>query len=197
MLYREGVILKVEEIDFNAEEHTYTWRGRRLSGVTGAIAAELGKKYGTGSRFISEACRRGSEVHGIVSLALTERRYPKDKDARYVVDALEDKYGRGFPAETEWLVSDLRGAASCIDIAVRQGNGSYDLLDIKTGAYDLAYCSMQLSLYRCMLKISRGFSSENAYVVSTKHKDVFYVPFMDDEWCVSFLTKHFKDVSEL
>ena len=187
--------MTIDDVAFDPEKHVYSVHGVTLSGVTGIIAGHVGKNYGGGfmPAAVKEACDYGTLIHTTVNKSLLTGRLPVGGDARWVVDSLMNRYGNSLKGrvETEWLVSDLQFVASCIDIAVRQAPGVYDIYDIKTGAYDLNYCSWQLGFYVYMLKVSRDFMANRCFVLSTKDKDIYPVPPVSEKRVMSLITSVF------
>lgn len=190
-----AALMTIDDIAFDPAAHVYTVHGRTLSGVTAVIARRTGKHYadGAGNPALAAACEHGTLVHETVSRAVGTGRMPKAGEARWVIDTLIARYGNCLRGRvmSEWLVSDLEHVASCIDLAVREADGVYDLYDIKTGKYDLEYCSWQLGFYAYMLRVSRGFVTRKCAILSTKDRDVYPVPPVSGERVKALIESEF------
>lgn len=135
------------KVIFDPKEHTYTLDGERLSGITSLLDRQLfADKYdGIPDEVLKKAAERGTLIHQSCELA----------DEGFPVDTVESKNWLAMKAkynlhveESEYLVSDNKHYASCIDKVFRYDDTTFFLGDIKT-TYKLnkEYVRWQLSIY--------------------------------------------------
>lgn len=175
---------RIKRVIFNEEEHTYTFDGKALHGVTGVIGKMMGKKFPDNDR-VMLATMYGSDVHkevenyynhGTPSLST--------RGSMWVVKAIEDfkrslKLNKPLKVECEVMVSDFEGTASKIDIVVHVDESSVFIFDIKTTAvFDREYCTLQLNVYKQLYEAVYGRKVQGMYVISTKQERMFRI--LDD-----------------
>lgn len=189
---------RIKRVIFNEEEHTYTFDGKALHGVTGVIGKMMGKKFPDNDR-VMIATMYGSDVHkevenyynhGTPSLST--------RASMWVVKAIED-FKRGcnmnkpLKTECEVMVSDFEGTASKVDIVVHFDERSVFLFDIKTTAvFDREYCTLQLNVYKQLYEAVYDRKVIGMYVLSTKQERMFRI--LDDT--PSRIAKVLKDNKE-
>lgn len=139
---------------FDREAHSYTYQGRRLSGVTAMLSRQLfASKYdGVSPAVLARAAERGHLVHSQCEMA--DRLGIADSAEAQAYVSLCHTEGLRH-VESEYLVSDLSHFASCIDKVFRgMAEGDYWLADIKTTyALDKEYLRWQLSVYAYLFEL--------------------------------------------
>lgn len=176
---------RVKAIIFDEKEHTYTFEGRKLCGVTGAIGKIMGKSF-PDTDTVKIATIYGSDVHKEV-----EDYYNHGKPtlssigAKWVVEELfrfEDKItdsssqDKVVSVESEVMVSDFLATASKVDIVMRTLEGKAYLFDIKTTSkFDREYCSYQLSVYKRLYEQCYNEKVVGLYVLGTKSQRAFRI----------------------
>lgn len=166
----------IAQVEFDEERHVYTYKGSVLHGVTGAISQTLDKTFPRGIATIEALASYGSQVHKEVERYFAEKVMPDTESAAFVVDCIRhegEKYGLR-EVKCEMRVSDFEGTASNIDIALFADDGVH-LYDIKTGAFDRHYCSLQLNAYRIMAEHCYGFKVVSMHVIATKSRRMFRI----------------------
>lgn len=164
----------ITQVEFDEAAHEYTYHGRTLKGITGVIGEYLGKCFPRGNPAVELAASYGSQVHKEVERYFMEEAQPTTESAKYVVQVLKE-HGRRFgmnALECEKRVSDFSGTASNVDVVMYTDDGVH-LYDIKTGAFDRAYCTLQLNAYRKMWKMCYVPEVNGMHVICTKSRRVF------------------------
>lgn len=146
--------LKKTGVIFDSIAHTYTTPdGILLQGITGMIERQLfPDKYSGVPEFVmKKAAERGSIIHSICeivdNLGITDE---SEEATNY--QKLKDQY-RLRHETSEYLVSDNKHFASCIDKVYRESDNKFSLGDIKTTyKLDKEYVSWQLSVYAYMFE---------------------------------------------
>lgn len=167
---------RVKAVIFNEDEHTYTYDGKTLHGVTTAIGKLMGKSF-PDTDTVRIATLYGSEVHKAVENYYNSGNMNLGSEgAKWVIDELT-----AFLPETkrviecEVMVSDFEGTASKVDVVMHTKEGVY-LFDIKTTShFDRPYCSLQLSIYKTLYEKNYGESVLGMFVLSTKKKRLFKI----------------------
>lgn len=139
-------MLNKSSVIFDENSHTYHLDGVALSGITGMIKSQLfpDKYKDVSEETLNNAKDRGSLIHKLCELVddigiKDEREEVKN----YIY--LKEKYGLEC-VSSEYLVSDNKHFATCIDKVYKSDDG-YDLADIKTtSTLDKEYLSWQLSI---------------------------------------------------
>ena len=176
---------RVKAIIFDEKEHTYTFEGHKLCGVTGAIGKIMKKSF-PDTDTVHIATIYGSDVHKEV-----EDYYNHGKPtlsslgAKWVVEELfrfEDKItdsssqDKVVSVESEVMVSDFLATASKVDIVMRTLEGKAYLFDIKTTSkFDREYCSYQLSVYKRLYEQCYNEKVVGLYVLGTKSQRAFRI----------------------
>lgn len=141
-------------VKFDPVAHTYTLNGVRLQGITGMLERQLfPRKYeNVPQDVLDRAAERGSFVHEVCELVdelgITHES-PEAQNYRRMKTELNLVH-----ESSEYLVSDNKHFASCIDKVYRTGETTFSLADIKTTyRLDLDYVRWQLSVYAYMFEL--------------------------------------------
>lgn len=139
--------LNKSSVVFDSVNHTYTFEGKQLSGITSLLDRQLFKdKYsGIPDEILKKAAERGTLVHQCCEMA--DEGFPVTSKEALNYLSLKAKHNLKIE-ESEYLVSDNEHYASCIDKVYRYDEGIFFLGDIKT-TYRLnkEYVMWQLSIY--------------------------------------------------
>lgn len=117
---------------FNAEEHTYSYEGRLLQGITGLIHKHLFPNTydGVPQHVLDAAAEYGTLIHSTCELFDTIGIEPNNPQVKAYADMIEKN---GFKHNSsEYLVSDEKNFASCIDKVYEVDENTFILGDIKT-----------------------------------------------------------------
>lgn len=149
-MIQDAIKLIKSEVVFNEIDHTYTYLGTRLTGVTSMLSRTIFKdKYkGIPAEVLAKAADYGHNIHEQIeivdSMGVTS-------DTPAVQDYLRIRNENGLiPVANEYLISDDEYMASSIDVlyGVEDEPTLVDLTDIKTTSkLDMEYLSWQLSIY--------------------------------------------------
>lgn len=172
---------RIKAIIFNEEEHSYTYNGKKLSGITSAIRKFLEKDF-PDTDTVKIATVYGSSLHKAVENYLNSGNKNLSGEGDKWVIAELDKFAKditGKPAveccEGEVMVSDFETTASKVDIVLHSPDGVY-LFDIKTTSrFDRFYCSLQLSIYKKLYEENYGEKVKGMFVLGTKQKRKFRI----------------------
>lgn len=139
--------LAKSDVIFDAANHTYSYEGRQLSGITSLLHRQLFPDMyaGISQEVLQNAADRGTLVHQNCELA--DEGF--DVDTIEAINYLKLKEENNLTFEqSEYLVSDNEHYASCIDKVYREDDTTFSLGDIKT-TYSLnkEYVTWQLSIY--------------------------------------------------
>lgn len=147
---KEKMKLAKSGVVFNEIEHTYTYLGSRLTGVTSLLSRTIFRdKYsGIPKEVLAKAADYGHNIHEQIeivdSMGVTS-------DTPAVQDYLRIRQENGLiPIANEYLISDEEYMASSIDVIYGvEGSDVYvDITDVKTTSkLDMEYLSWQLSIY--------------------------------------------------
>lgn len=167
---------RINNVIFNAEEHSYTYMGSALKGITGAIGKMLKKSF-PDTVVVQASTIYGHDVHSESEKWIKDNKEPSTESGKWVVKELKD-----FAAshnvkyyEAELIVSDFETTASCIDIVAHTDKGAY-LFDIKTtSVFHRDYCSLQLSAYKRLYTLCYGEEVLDMYVIGTKSKRLYHI----------------------
>lgn len=139
--------LNKSSVVFDSVNHTYTFEGKQLSGITSLLDRQLFKdKYsGIPDEILKKAAERGTLVHQCCEMA--DEGFPVTSKEALNYLSLKAKHNLKIE-ESEYLVSDNEHYASCIDKVYRYDEDIFFLGDIKT-TYRLnkEYVMWQLSIY--------------------------------------------------
>lgn len=183
----------IRQVEFNEEEHVYTYKGRKLNGVTSCIARKLGKSFPDTVK-VQLACSYGSQIHKESERWIEEGLMPDTENGKWVVDNLIEfrkKVGNISASKysAEVRVSDFENTASNVDVVLHTPEGVY-LADIKTGQFDRHYCTLQLNAYRLMYENSYNEKVLGLFVLNTKAKRLFKIFACNDEEILKLLEEN-------
>lgn len=172
---------RIKAVIFNEEEHTYSYNGKKLKGITSAIGNFLEKDF-PDTDTVKIATVYGSAVHKAVENYLNSgNKNLSSEGEKWVIAELEklsmDIAGADAMdcCEGEVMVSDFETTASKVDIVLHSKDGAY-LFDIKTTShFDRFYCSLQLSVYKKLYEENYGEEVKGMFVLSTKQKRKFRI----------------------
>lgn len=172
---------RIKAVIFNEEEHSYTYNGKKLSGITSAIGKFLEKDF-PDTDTVKIATVYGSSLHKAVENYLNSgNKNLSSEGDKWVIAELEKtaKDIAGKPAveccEGEVMVSDFETTASKVDIVLHSKDGAY-LFDIKTTSrFDRFYCSLQLSIYKKLYEENYREKVKGMFVLGTKQKRKFRI----------------------
>ncbi len=136
-------------VTFDPINHTYTLdkNGARLDGITKLIGERLfpGKYASVPESTLKAAAERGHAIHSICEIF---DKYGIDTDSALELQGYKNVC-LNLPAHegSEYLVTDGKRYATCIDKVYRVDGDTFDLADIKTTSnLDMDYLSWQLSV---------------------------------------------------
>ncbi|MDE6257297.1 MAG: hypothetical protein K2M53_02825, partial [Muribaculaceae bacterium] len=142
--------LKQSGVVFNEVDHTYTFLGSLLSGVTSLLHRTLfaGKYKGISAEVLAKAAAYGHNIHEQIELVDT---LGVESQTPAVQAYLQMKADLNLTTlANEYLVSDEQYIASSIDIVF----DDLTLADIKTTSrLDMEYLSWQLSMYAYLFEL--------------------------------------------
>lgn len=156
----EVLALKQSNVVFDSEHHTYTLDGKELSGVTPIVKWLFPDTYkGIPDRVLMAAANYGTLIHTKCELA----------DSMGIVqDDIVEQYQRitqeaGLEVScSEYLVSDEKSIASCIDKVYRDDS----LGDIKTTSQvHIVNVQVQLSIYAWLYELQTGRKANRLFLV--------------------------------
>lgn len=154
------LVLSKCPVVFRQEDHSYTYKGKIFSGVTQMLSKTLfiDKYKDVPMAVLNKACEYGTSVHEGVELYVVSGGLMDDGSAevRNFVKLMKES-GLTLYA-SEYLVSDLQGIASSIDLVLTDEDDEVVLADIKTtsGGLDKEYLSWQLSIYAYLFERQNG-----------------------------------------
>ncbi len=131
---------------FDDDAHKYYLDGKELSGITKVIKKHLfhDKYDGVSDEKLDIAKEKGSLIHKLCEL-VDEIGIKDEREEVKNYIYLKEKYGLEYIC-SEYLVSDNKHFATCIDKVYKSDDG-YNLADIKTTyTLDKEYLSWQLSI---------------------------------------------------
>lgn len=182
---------RIKAVVFDEEKHTYSYNGKELYGVTGAIGKLMGKSF-PDTDTVKLATMYGSDVHKEIENYFNQHDYwfndspLSTEGARWIVQELK-KFCNGLildradHIECEVMVSDFEGTASKVDIVIITVGGNAYLFDIKTTShFDRAYCSLQLSTYKRLYEACYDRNVFDMFVLGTKMKRSFRILQQED-----------------
>lgn len=150
------------KVVFNQELHTYTLNGKQLKGITGVIGKQVfpNKYCGVPESILKNAAERGHYVHEVCEI-VDELGVEHDLLEAKNYKLLKEKYNL-FHEASEYLVSDNKHFASCIDKVFRDGDNLFSLADIKTTyKLDTDYVRWQLSIYAYLFELQNKNAKVN------------------------------------
>lgn len=135
-------------VQFDKATHSYTYRGRNLSGITHLISDRLNISYG--GFMADERAVEGTHVHEAVDMWVKSGLKVSEHPAvDWIIRELKLRFEKMPPISvfSEVLVTDYDKYASAVDLMVQYEHG-WELYDIKTGKFNPAYLSWQLGVYK-------------------------------------------------
>lgn len=148
-------------VQFNEDGHTYTLNGNLLQGVTPIIAWLFPETYqGIPKSVLNQAAAYGSLIHKKCELADSMGIIDED----IVRDYMDVMQQNGLKVMlSEYLVSDERNIASCIDKVTED----FDLCDLKTTSkVHIPNVTMQLSIYAWLFEMQNpGVKAGELYCI--------------------------------
>lgn len=147
-------MLHKSEVIFNPDAHTYSLNGVSLSGITGMINRQLfpNKYRDIPKNILAKAAEKGHFIHEICQ-TLDDIGYDMGVEEAINYGKLKQAYGLVYEC-SEYLVSDNKHFASCIDKVYKSDDG-YMLGDIKTTyKLDKDYLKWQLSIYAYLFELN-------------------------------------------
>lgn len=143
------------EVVFLQEPHKYILGERELSGVTGLIQDRLFPNIykDVPPYILNKAAKRGSFVHETIEM-YDSGFIPTvvSPELKGYIDIKRDKHLKTIASE--YIVSDNKNYASCIDVVFEDEKGNIVLADIKTTSkLHLQYVRWQLSIYAYLFEL--------------------------------------------
>lgn len=172
--------LRFSGLSLDKEKHEYTYRGKKLSGITGVISKRLGKNFN--NEFVDEYRGQGSHVHDAIEHYIL---HGKEKSvhpaARWAVEQLRFQEQGGVSLFTEVLITDKKLYASAIDLLLLSPSKTalnvYDIfiMDTKAGNFLRESVSWQLGVYKFFLEKMTNRKVTRCFCLSTKDRDIYPV----------------------
>ena len=155
----EKQVLPISPVVFDSEHHTYTLHDKKLSGVTPIVNWLFPDTYkGISKSVLDAAAEYGTMVHQACELA-DDLGITNEYTKQYT--ELLQEYGL-TAAYSEYLVSDEKTIASCIDKVFTDDS----LGDIKTTSkVHWANVQVQLSIYAWLYEKQTGRKANKLYVI--------------------------------
>lgn len=150
MSKKSKIELKQSDVIFNEVDHTYTYLGSFLSGVTSLLHRTLfADKYkGISAEVLAKAAAYGHNIHEQIELVDTLGVESQTPAVQAYLQMKEELHLTTLA--NEYLVSDEQYIASSIDIVF----DDLTLADIKTTSrLDMEYLSWQLSMYAYLFEM--------------------------------------------
>lgn len=147
-------MLHKSEVIFDSEHHSYTLDGVQLEGITGMISRQLfpNKYDNIPENVVRKAAERGSLIHSQCQI-FDDMGVDMGAEEVTGYKCLIDRHGLQYET-SEYLVSDNKHYASCIDKVYREDKNTYHLGDIKTTyKLDKEYVRWQLSVYAYLFEL--------------------------------------------
>jgi hypothetical protein len=184
----------INAVEFDEIVHRYFYNGHELKGVTRIIGERLGKTF-PDSAVVKVACSYGSQVHKEVENWINTGAEPVMQKSTEVVQTVKNflaEHGNNGRLYAERRVSDFETTASNVDIVLDTPVGVH-LFDIKTGAFDREYCTLQLNAYRVMYENSyEGSKVVGLHVICTKTGRLYEIVNRDDDSILAMLKENAK-----
>lgn len=142
------ITLKQSGVVFNQEQHTYSYEGASLQGITSTLLQKVfPDKYGdVPEDVLQRAADRGTVIHEQIELTDSIGILPDVPEVKAYLQERE-KFGLST-VSNEYIVTDFEHFASAIDLVMADDADNITLADIKTTyAFDREYVSWQLSIY--------------------------------------------------
>lgn len=146
--------LVISPVEFSEERHTYSYNGKKLSGITSIIGRYIcpDKYKDIPQSVLEKAAQRGSQVHKEINMEILG--FPFEQPMEEVLAYRQLISEKGIkPYQSEYLVSDLEHVASSVDMIDEDLN----LYDFKTtSSLDLQYLQWQLSIYAYLFELQNN-----------------------------------------
>ena len=152
---KETIKLNRSNVIFDQEAHRYILNGVELRGITGMLSRHIfPNEYKDVPQFILDRAKeKGSFVHECCELVDELDVIPDCQEARAYARLRDDNLFLRHEA-SEYVVSDNKHFASCIDKVYRLKEDSFMLADIKTTyKLNIDYVSWQLSVYAYLFEL--------------------------------------------
>jgi hypothetical protein len=163
-------------VTFDEERHEYWYKGGRLSGVTGLIAAKLGIRMP--AEFVEEHREEGAHIHKAV------QKWIEKGDAEsihpgvgWIIGSIGGELGAG-PYYSEVLVSDFKQYASAVDIVVTTLpplRRHITICDIKKGVFHREYVSWQLGIYKYFIEIATDYIVDQCVCICVRDREYYKI----------------------
>lgn len=164
----------IKEVIFNEEEHSYSYRGKELKGVTNCLCKHLNKSFPDNDK-VKIATIYGKDVHKESEMYIKEDKEPSTESGKWLVEKYKEMQDV-IKMESEVVVSDFETTASCIDLVFHLPDNEVYIADIKTTKkFDRKYCSLQLSIYKKLYEQCYGKKVKGMFVFSTSAKLVYTI----------------------
>jgi len=162
------------EVIFDEAKHTYTLRGKKLSGVTGIIAKRLGIRMP--EDFVGEARQEGLHIHKAVQNWITDGTFESiHPGAMWIKDHVERVWQDPLAScHSEVLITDFKKFASSVDIIGITEAGTLVLYDIKR-TFKRTYVTWQLSIYKYFIEKYTSYKVEQCYCLAVKDRVLYPV----------------------
>lgn len=189
--------LRETGVVFDPIQHTYTYEGKQLRGITGIIHDLLypDEFDNIPEEILREATQRGSRIHE--SIQRLDDDFEIDDTIPEVQDYMDLCMSRGWKYErSEYNVSDYENFSSNIDKVFRLGDDEFALADIKTYSTmddkKLMKAKFQLSIYQYLFELTNpGAKVKELFVIhlNSKHgvKTVYSIKPIPSEFVKDFL----------
>jgi hypothetical protein len=154
---------------FEEASHTYLFKGKTLSGVTGVIGRKLNLQFP--ELFVEEARLEGVHIHKAIQTWIeTGSPGSAHPGVVWIMQTLPAHQSR----HAEVLVSDFTQYASSVDIVGDNGDGTVDIYDMKRGAFKREYVSWQLGIYKYFIEKAGG-AVRKCVCISVKDRELYPV----------------------
>lgn len=187
----------ITSVLFDEENHVYTYKGRKLNGITGLIGRKCGKSFPSNKDSLTNLMLKqsyGSQVHKEVERYFNESKPTTMQGSKWVLEQIDkfilSKNLKGWSSvKCEVRVSDFVNTASNVDVVISNGEEVY-IFDIKTGAFDRTYCTMQLNAYRLMYENCYKGKIAGMYVLGYADKRLYTIFQLPDDYVLALLDEN-------
>lgn len=187
--------LKDSGVIFDADQHTYHYKGKELKGITGTLINRAYPKADTykdvNEAVLQHAAERGTACHQSVGNYYTVG-FPSigyEDVTEEAVKLLESK--ELAPVKFEYIVTDYKDYASPIDIVCTDADGNICIVDMKfTSKLLYEQVQLQTSIYKRFFSIVNPMlKAERLFVLHIHTNDrhevldsgIFELPAVDDK----------------
>lgn len=186
----------IASVLFDEENHVYTYKGRKLNGITGLIGRKCGKSFPSNKDSLTNLMLKqsyGSQVHKEVERYFNEKKPITMLGSKWVLEQIDkfiaSKNLKEPSIKCEVRVSDFVNTASNVDIVISNGEEIY-IFDIKTGAFDRTYCTMQLNAYRLMYENCYNGKIAGMYVLGFIDRRLYSIFNLSDDYVLEMLDEN-------